>query len=179
MEIFKNFIVLGASLYSAYTDYKYYKIKNYVTVPVALLGIILSLFDKNLSVGEAVLGFLLPFACCFVFYIAKMLRAGDIKLFMALGAVMGYKQIVNCMAASVLAGGVIAVLVVIKRKCFLKRIKKLFEYFINFIKSGVFVIYADEENDSDGLFPFAVSIFCGVVITVFLKINNIYLFVGG
>lgn len=90
---------------------------------------------------------------------------------------MGWKWIINCMAASILAGGVISVIIVIKRKCLIKRIKKLFNYFKNFFFSGIFVNYTNDEEDKEGLFPFGISILFGTIITIFLELNNRYLFI--
>lgn len=177
LQILKYVILIVAGGYSAYTDYKYFKIKNYVTVPLMATGIVLAFIDRNIKVWESLLGIILPFLLCLIFYIAKMLKAGDVKLFMSVGATMGYKWILNCMAASILAGGVIAVAVVIKRRCFLKRMKKLFEYFKNFILSGVFVSY-ENEIEREGVFPFAVSIFAGIIITVILEAQGKYLFIN-
>lgn len=173
MQLIKYIIITVASLYAAYTDYKYYKIKNSTTVTVAMLGFVLSLFDSNIFWWESLLGFLLPFFICLVFYIFKMLRAGDVKLFMCIGAVMGYKWILNCMIASVLIGGVISAIVMIKRRCFFRRFKWLFTYFKNWLFSGVFVSYSSD-SDKEGLFPFGISISAGVILTIILEIQNIH-----
>lgn len=176
MHIIKYIIIILASVYAAYTDYKYCKIKNSVTVPVALMGFALAPFDSSIIWWEAIVGFTLPFIVFLFFYITKMLRAGDIKLFMCIGAVMGYRWLVNCIALSFVAGGIIAAFVLIKRKCFLKRMKKVFLYFKGILYTKDISVYNDDQNDKDGLFPFGISILCGVIVTIIADLSSIVIF---
>ena len=176
MQLFKYIIIIITAVYAAYTDYKYYKIKNRLTVPVSLYGFIIAFFDSNIMLWEVLVGFLLPFVIFLPFYVTKMIRAGDIKLFMCIGAVMGYRWLVNCIALSFVAGGIIAVIVLIKRKCFIKRFKKLFMYFKGILYTKNVFVYNDDHNDKEGLFPFAVSILCGVIATIVADLNGIVIF---
>ncbi|MCD7905993.1 MAG: A24 family peptidase [Clostridiales bacterium] len=173
MHILKCIIVLVVSAAGAFTDYREYKIKNGLTVPTAVLGLVLVPLDKSLTLFEAVLGLLLPFILCLVFYAARMLKAGDVKLFMCLGAVMGWKWILNCMAASIIAGGTAALIICIKRGILKERFKRLFEYFKSIFYSRTFTYYAEAEN---GKFPFGVSIFIGTAVIVLLDGFGFYLF---
>ena len=68
----------------------------------------------------AVLGVLLsimiPFVSLIALYALKMLGAGDIKLLMSMGAIVGAWPIVEIMAYSILAGGALSLFIVLANK---------------------------------------------------------------
>lgn len=74
-----------------YYDHKTQKIPNLITLPAALLGLLLNTYFTALDgFILALQGWLVPVALLFVLFALRMLGAGDIKLFAAVGALMGY-----------------------------------------------------------------------------------------
>jgi prepilin peptidase CpaA len=80
-------IILGLSLYH---DVKEQKIKNIVTLPGALLGLILNGTENGWSgLTLSFWGWVVPTLALMIFYYIHVIGAGDIKLYAAIGAIMG------------------------------------------------------------------------------------------
>ena len=163
MYYLKILLIILSSGFAAYTDFKTRKVRNNLIVITIAAGILISLFLKDISLVQILLGFAAPFVICLPFYLLKMLKAGDVKLFMMIGTVMGFDYIIRCMALSILSGGVISVLIIIKRRCFIRRMKYLFEYLKSLYYLHKSTVYMND-NKSEGYFPFAIAVFFGVVI---------------
>ncbi len=167
MYYLKIFLIIISSGFAVYSDFKIRKVRNKLIVITSVIGILISIFLKDINITQIILGFAIPFVICLPFYLLKMLKAGDIKLFMMIGIVMGFNYVIRCMALSVLAGGVISVIITIKRKCFIRRMKYLFEYLKSlyyFQKPTVYI----NDNKSEGYFPFATAIFSGIIISTII-----------
>ena len=113
------------------SDIKTYKIKNAIVVPFWLIGIATNIFMRGAAGGKAALmGIAMPIILLILLYILRMLGAGDIKLFAAVGAIMGVNFVLYSMAYSFLSGGIIALLIVLSNRNGCQR----FRYFFNYIK---------------------------------------------
>lgn len=133
-----------------------------------ILGFALSLFPQSeCSPLESVAGAAIPLALLPLF-VLKMLGAGDIKAFCALGAVFGPAEIIKIIIISVLCGGVIALGCMIARKNGAERLK----YFWNYIKIGFlsrrFGKYVNGEQ-KDAVFRFAYAIAAGMTVYTVCK----------
>ncbi len=158
------------SAIAAYSDYKTRKIKNKLTVSAALIGIISNLIFNDIGIKSSVIAFGLAFFICLPFYMLKMLKAGDIKLYMALGAVLGTDNMIECMEASIICGGIMALIYAVKHKCLKKNFKYLFEYLKNLFYTKKLSPYINSNTDSDKYFPFGIAIFMGVLVKTALSI---------
>jgi prepilin peptidase CpaA len=103
-----------------------------------------------------------------------MLGAGDIKLFCAIGAIMGAKFALWSIAFSFIAGGFIGAIIMIFRKNALLRFKCL----LNYIKTCFLTLslspYGDFDGNSAGAkFPYACAAALGAAIAgVFARIYS-------
>ncbi len=151
---------------AAISDLKTHKIKNKLILVFMILGLVTNLFlygGKGAVVSS--LGIVVPIVLLFFLYAFKMMGAADVKLFGAIGAIMGMKFALINIIFSILCGGIIAVILLIFRKNGIERLKYLFEY----IKTSFFMMkvlpYTNIKDTQDGSkFHFAVSILCGTVI---------------
>jgi prepilin peptidase CpaA len=105
-------IVLIIALISGYTDLRYRKIFNLVTLPAMGLGLILQVVFFGFSgLLSALLGFLIGFVFFFLFYIFGGMGAGDVKLMGALGILFGKSDILYVIVFTGLFGlGVVVIL---------------------------------------------------------------------
>lgn len=170
MAIIRNALVIIALVTALYQDIIYKKISNYLVLVVLITGLSLSAIKGIPSIIDSLYGIMTPFFICFVFYSLKMLGAGDIKLYCALGAVMGKDWILNCMALSVLAGGILALLIMIYNRSFLSRMRYLFDYFKGLVILQRIAPYQDTIHNKEAAFPFAVAIMIGGVLCFWVKL---------
>lgn len=146
-------IILVISLISAYTDLRYRKILNIVTLPSMVLGLVLQLiFFGFPGLFSALLGFLIGFAFFFLFYIFGGMGAGDVKLMGALGILFGKSDILYVIVFTGLFGlGVVVIL--------------FFPYLYLAIKTrnpGVFLAFRKH------YMPYGIAISLGALLTLAL-----------
>lgn len=100
------FSVLSISVLS---DFRTSKIPNAYVLCGVISGLMLNtVYDGLDGLKSSVLGIVLPvFLLCLFFY-ARLLGAGDIKLFCAIGALMGWKFGMYAMAYSFVAAGAVS-----------------------------------------------------------------------
>lgn len=104
------------------TDWRWQRIPNAVTFPVMAIGLVLGLvegfpggvLDRGLLDHLAGLG--IGFAVSYPFYIGGGIKAGDAKMLMAIGAVRGSIFLLNAALYGALAGGVLALVLMITRR---------------------------------------------------------------
>ncbi|MBM7615828.1 A24 family peptidase [Alkaliphilus hydrothermalis] len=155
---------------SLYTDWKTNKIKNVIVYPFMVVGLILNLVVGGWIGGlQSFYGIGIPIVLLLIFYIVGAMGAGDLKLFAAIGALMGKDFVLKTMVVSFISGGFIALGLMIIRKNGRQRLKYLINYICMTIISGKINGYTQIKKDRDGKFPFAVAIFTGVMIMIFLK----------
>lgn len=154
------------------SDIKHYKIRNKLTFPFMFIGLVTAcILDGFDGLLDSILGIVAPFVLLILLYALRMLGAGDIKLFSAIGAVMGFREVIQIMIYSFLAGGVIAVFIVIVNK----NAKERFLYMFNYLKCTFLSMniqpYTDfEKSDSKAKFKMAYAITCGVIIFIAVDI---------
>ncbi len=155
------------------SDIKFYKIKNKITMIFVSAGLLTGFgFQRSKGVLNSFLGIVVPFILLFALYAIRMLGAGDIKLFCALGAIFGGKCIIDIMAYSFIAGGIISLVLMVTRR----NAKNRFMHFCNYFKM-IFLLqsfrpYTEFEEKTDkGKVRFAYAVFIG---TFFFIFNNLF-----
>ena len=95
-----------------------------------------------------------------------MLGAGDIKLFCALGGVMGTGAVFRCILSSFLLGAVFSVLFLITTRSFCERIQYFITYMENCRNTGEIIPYRRKEITAPENFHFTVPVFLSVMLYV-------------
>lgn len=150
---------------AAISDYRSYKIKNRDVLIFLVSGLIFNIFTDGIAGGkDALLGALLPLVL-FPLFVLRMLGAGDIKAFCALGSILGFEQSRHLILFSFVAGGIIALLFLMFRKNAMERFKNFWRYLKACFYMRNLLPY-DSFTDPNGKFRFAYGIFCGYIITV-------------
>lgn len=166
MSVQEGMLCLTANLVAfsaAVTDKREHKIYNKLTLPSILLGLLLNLLFFGLSgLGNSLSGFAVGIGFS-VFWLLGMLKAGDIKLYMALGALCGWRFCVAAMIASVIVGGAAAVVLLFVRKTWRVTFRRLKLYLLNLYYSRSFQTYQPEEESA--YFSFGCCIFAGALIS--------------
>lgn len=153
---------------SVYSDFKYYKINNLITLSFILVGLITCFIgDGYIGLICSIYGILLPLALLFPLFLFKMLGAGDVKLFCALGAITGLNIVIQILIYSFLSGGIIGVFVLLVRKNIKQRLKYLISYLKSCFLVGALLPYGNVKDKSDGSkFRFSYAIACGTAISL-------------
>ncbi|HEX3032558.1 MAG TPA: A24 family peptidase [Bacillota bacterium] len=156
LDVVKTVVLVSCLALALIDDIREHRIRNKVTIPTAVLGMGINLVEGGTGgLVEAVVGWLVPVIVLLVFYLTKLIGAGDIKLFAAIGAVMGLHFVLASFIISIWFGGAIALVLVIKRKQAGAVLSRLREYILLcMVKQGLEVY----PNDSAGKFPFATAI---------------------
>lgn len=154
------------------SDFRTYRINNRIILIFLTAGVMTGLVQDGLSgLPSSLLGASLPLLLLFWFYLPRMLGAGDIKLFCAIGAVMGIGFITWCIAWSFLAGGLTALAVMLARRNVIQRFRYLGYYLKACFLSGSILEYSELSDSSDGAkFHFSLAIAFGTAIQVMLPL---------
>ena len=134
----------------------------------ALTGLAFNCLD---GLASSAAGILVPFILLFWLFLLRMLGAGDIKLFCAIGSIMGAWFAAWCMAWSFLAGGIMALALMILRKNAGQRFRYLGGYLKACLFTGSLLEYSEITDKSSGSkFHFSPAIAVGAVIQVVLAL---------
>lgn len=141
-------------------DFKTHKILNKLTVPSVLAGLILNLLFGGLAgLCNGFLGALVGFTFIFLWMLG-VLKAGDVKLYMAIGALGGWRFGLNTMIFSILIGGIAAFWVMLTRKTGRMALDNLWNYIKNLFLTRRFHTY---EGIESAYFCFGVCIAAGAI----------------
>jgi prepilin peptidase CpaA len=142
------------------------KIPNVLTGPAFLLGILAHLvLAGRVGAGNALLGAVVAGAILLPGWLMGYTGAGDVKLMAAVGAWLGYPDGLAAAIATLIAGGVIAVVVAVRRGMMKKALRNTLGVGLALLarKGGA----AAPEPVTTGIrFPFAPAILVGVLFAL-------------
>jgi prepilin peptidase CpaA len=102
---------------AGYTDYRWRRIPNWLTVPGLVLGIAVNAIARGWTgTKESLLGAGLGLLILLPFVLVRSLGAGDWKLVGALGAFLGPQHLITVLFATLLIAGVMALVLIIWKK---------------------------------------------------------------
>lgn len=147
-------------------DIKSCKIKNSITFPFIFIGLATNFFLDGLKgVTQSLLAAVFPVAALIILYALRMLGAGDIKLFSAIGAVMGLDFVLYTMAYSFISGGIIALALIAVRKNGRQRLLHLLSYIRSCFLTFSLQPYENfEDKTRGGTFRFSYAVGCGTLV---------------
>lgn len=114
-----------------YTDVRTMKIPNSLTASVTVFALVLHCVRDGWAGGVySLIGCGAGLGILMILYIFKAIGAGDVKLFGALGALMGLEFTLYSMMYSVLYAGIIGVIVLLLRQQFIIRVINMIHYLL-------------------------------------------------
>lgn len=128
-----------------------------------LAGLGYAFFGPGGSLGEYILGILLPMGVLGWMFIFRMLGPGDIKLFCAIGGVIGPGNIWRCMGFSFLTGAVLSLAILLIYGDPVGRIRDFVTYLREVSGSGIKKPYYKRGSALEN-FHFTVPIFMSVML---------------
>lgn len=152
---------------AVYTDVRWGKIFNRLTMPAIVLGLIINSLTGGIdgfvhSIAGVGLGLGLFLISCLL---GRILGGGDIKLLMAVGALQGPKFLAWTMLCTAIIGGVLAVIIAVRHGILLEKIKALFASCYMRLTFRV-PMEMDDSAATQPRLPYAIAISLGTVATI-------------
>lgn len=170
-DVIKYSLAIVFILIAVATDYKEYKVKNKHVIVFLAIGIVFSCVSSGITgLLDSIYGFMIPLAL-FPLFALKMLGAGDIKGFCAIGGIVGLRMSIYTVLFSIIVGGAIALVFMIFRKNALQRFKKFGLYLMQCFYMHKLLPY-DQFTDEKSGFRFTFGIFGGFILAI-LWVNHI------
>lgn len=150
------------------TDLKSRKIYNKVIFPGLLIAfashMLLGGFQDLLS---SLIGFVVGFVVLFIPYLMGGIGAGDVKLLALIGALMGSSFVLYTSIYMALAGGFIALVLLVKEKKLWSFLKSL-PYILCGSRFGVKISVTEEGSLLSSTIPYGVAIAVGAILALTL-----------
>ena len=164
-----EYVLALSGVIVSYTDLKYEKIPNLITLPLIAAGLIFNTVTQGLngliiSMSGLLLGllfFILPF-------LTNQMGGGDLKYGMAIGAVLGPHLLINILAVTAVAGMIGGICIMLYKKVFWKSLKPVLLAAFWFIVSGGKVRHSINTDDKLKM-PYGIYMAIGIFVTLFCK----------
>jgi len=146
-----------------------HRIPNKLTVPVALLGLVLQAWFGGLAgLADGFLGLLAAFFAFLPFYLTRWIAAGDVKLLMAVGACLGWRLGVLAGLATLLVGALFALLFLLMKGDLLSYLRRYGVMAKCLLLTGRFAYIPPEPGETASVrFPYALAIALGTVAAIY------------
>lgn len=153
-------MVAGGGGASAFVDLLSRRVPNALTFGIAALGIALAAMHvTGLSVLAALAGLAIGFVLMLPGHYIGGTGAGDVKLFAAIGTLLGPAGILVAFLYTALAGGVLALVIALRRR----RLRETVERTAVLVRTGGSNVADIEHVSSDNRFPYAPAIALGAL----------------
>lgn len=159
---------------SLITDLRDRKILNSVVVPAVVLGIGLNAWNNGtVGVVLGLEGFLVGLGIFFIPYLMGGIGAGDVKLMAAIGAIKGPVFAVWTGLGAGVAGGLIALVVLIRQKKLIAALRRIwFTLLLVAVGKRRESLECLDKQEYSASFPYGLAIALGVLAAGFLGITG-------
>ena len=155
-------VALSGSV-AATIDFRTRRVPNQLTLAIGVLGLALAASHATrVTVPGALVGFALGLLLMLPGHVIGATGAGDVKLFAAIGTLLGPTHIVVAFVYTALAGGVLAVIVAARRR----RLQETMERTAAFVRTGGSNVGEIEHGAANNRFAYAPAIAIGALVAV-------------
>lgn len=171
--VLELWLLAGVLIYACYTDLRFRKVYNTLIVFGLISGLGLWLLNASASGAMQWLqGVGLAFMCFMPLYLLKGMAAGDVKLAMVIGGIVGSAAWMPVAVCIYLVGGVLAMGVVLMQKRGMQLIRNVNA--LLFFRLHHTPIQLDMEDETDGInsvgrMPYALAIAIGTLMGVYTQ----------
>jgi prepilin peptidase CpaA len=160
-----QFLLIPLAVLVIYHDVRYRRIPNAFVLATLISGLTLNLVMGGWrgglsSLGGCVLGFILMF----MLHVFGAMGAGDVKLFAAIGSVIGVQLVLPTFVVVVLTGGLLAVISILRSGVFSDTMHRVLQIFVGLLpgwQMPKFSVPADRRLT----IPYGVAITIGAIIS--------------
>ena len=114
--IIRVVIVIVVVLLGVISDYRQFKIPNWLIVFGIVAALIINLMQAivGIDICKYILGFIIPFAILFPMYAIGGIGAGDVKLLCVIGGLVGRSSVEMIIVISMIVAGILCVMNLLK-----------------------------------------------------------------
>jgi prepilin peptidase CpaA len=160
------FIPLVLSI--TYMDVRYRRIPNKQVLTILLCGIAINaFFGAWHGLLASLLGMTMAFGLMFVLHVLGTMGAGDVKLFAAIGAVLGSSLVFQTFLIVAVTGGILAICKMVYMRRAAATMLSVVQFFVGLLP-GQTVPRFNVPADPNYTLPYAVPICLGSVVSFFL-----------
>ena len=177
MHLLTISVLLLLLLVASWQDYRGYSIQNALVLTGALLGISLNTFlPAGVGILDSLAGCAIGLLLLLPFYMWRMMGAGDVKLMAAVGTFVGSSDILGVFLSTLIAGGVLALIVALHKGMLRRLLNNLTRIFMHMLRIDKSRFLQDSTSvpeataDSIGKLPYAIAITMGTL--TFLILNH-------
>jgi prepilin peptidase CpaA len=154
---------------AATTDLRYRRIPNWLVLIALALSLTLKIASGE--VGAWVGGLLVGFGAFIPLYALRAMGAGDVKLMAVVGAFLGPMPASGAVVATLLAGGVLSIVVALANGSLRRAIENVRFMLTNLIINGIQRAGSgiDVPPDSAGSVPYGAAIAAGTLATIWME----------
>ncbi|HEX8558887.1 MAG TPA: A24 family peptidase [Pyrinomonadaceae bacterium] len=161
-------LLLPLTALITYFDVRYRRIPNVFVLATLLSGLIINCTSAGLAgLWASAGGCLLAFGLMFVLHVFGAMGAGDVKLFAAVGAVLGSGLVPETFLVVLLTGGALAVYTILRNGTALTTLTRVLQIFVGLLPGWQmprFEVPADRRHT----LPYGVAITLGSLISLFV-----------
>jgi prepilin peptidase CpaA len=147
-----------------YHDVRYRRIPNAFVLATLISGLTLNIVTGGLNGGlNSLGGCVLAFILMFMLHVFGAMGAGDVKLFAAIGSVIGAQLVLPTFVVVVLTGGVLALVSIVRSGVFTTTMHRVLQIFVGLLpgwQMPKFTVPADRRLT----IPYGVAITVGTII---------------
>jgi len=151
-----------------YFDVRYRRIPNLFVLATLVSGLLINFVAGGLDgLWASAGGCLLAFGLMFMLHVFGAMGAGDVKLFAAVGSVVGTHLVPSTFLVVLLTGGVLAVYTILRNGTLVSTLIRVLQIFVGLLPGGQiprFSIPADRRHT----IPYGVAITLGSLISLFV-----------
>jgi prepilin peptidase CpaA len=114
-------------------DVKTHRIPNVLVLVGLSLGLLISTWPGGIGLGHALYGGLTGLAVYLPLYLLRILGAGDVKLMAAVGAFVGFPDVMTVALITALAGLILSVLIAIRHRQLHQMTQHVYQGLIGFM----------------------------------------------
>lgn len=149
-------ILVSASLF----DLWQYRVPNALCGAALMMSLIRRFEEQGPSgIFPWLIGIIVPFILCFLFFQIRMMGAGDSKLLSAVGSFVGVSLLLQILFVAICVGAVMSVIKMAVCHNAVRRFQKFFQYVSRCMQNRRLETYYDwEQEGNEGVIPFSVAI---------------------
>ena len=161
-------LLIPLAVLITYYDVRYRRIPNAFVLATLASGLLINGILNGLGgLGSSVGGCLVAFGMMFALHLFGAMGAGDVKLFAAIGSVVGAGLVLPTFVVVVLTGGVLAVVTSLRARTVMTTMYRVLQIFVGFLPGWQvprFAIPADRRQT----IPYGVAITFGSLISLLI-----------